>query len=321
MPWYVLVREMKNKTIQCIKILISILLLYFLVHQIDYEEFNRVLAKVSIIGILAVVLAYLVSIIINALKWRVLLPETELKFLVVLCFRAQFYSTVLPGQLFGEASKVTVWKDRAEDTSEVAASVVFDKITGIIAQIILGVVGIYLSSKTETIANKWILVMLAVIGVLLIYVSTEQHVSKVLLRGLKLIGRVNTKLEHPLMEAYHSWCLFATQRGILIKSIFWGILNQFMGIVAIWFLSTTMGLPISLIEYCWIIPLMSVVLLLPISFAGVGLRDTSLASMLSLFEISTGSSLVISMSLLLGQFAAAIIGGLYMLKMNFVNKK
>ena len=63
-----------------------------------------------------------------------------------------------------------------------------------------------------------------------------------------------------------------------------------------------------------VISLMSVVLLLPVSFAGVGLRDTSIASMLSIFNVNKGSSLVITMSMLMAQIVAALIGGLYVMK-------
>lgn len=63
-----------------------------------------------------------------------------------------------------------------------------------------------------------------------------------------------------------------------------------------------------------VISFMSVVLLLPVSFAGVGLRDTSIASMLSIFNVNKGSSLVITMSMLMAQIVAALIGGLYAIK-------
>lgn len=65
--------------------------MYLLIRQIDYKEFKEVLANVNVLGILIVVIAYLFSIIVNALKWKVLLPKTELTYLIVLCFRAQFY--------------------------------------------------------------------------------------------------------------------------------------------------------------------------------------------------------------------------------------
>ena len=305
---------MKNRIIQLLKILISVLLMYLLIRQIDYKEFKEALENVNVLGILIVVIAYLFSIIVNALKWKVLLPKTELTYLIVLCFRAQFYATVLPGQLFGEASKVTVWNNRDEDISEIAASVIFDKITGIIGQILIGVFGIYLSSKANIISYKWLLIALVGLGLFFIYVSSERHFYIIIKNLFGQIGKTNKSLGNKLIEFYDAWYHFATKKGVLIRSILWGIFNQTFGIVSIWILSMTMGLKVGFIEYCWIIPLMSVVLLLPVSFAGVGLRDTSIASMLSIFNVNKGSSLVITMSMLMAQIVAALIGGLYVMK-------
>lgn len=305
---------MKNNIIQLLKILISILLMYLLIRQIDYKEFKEALENVNVLGILIVVIAYLFSIIVNALKWKVLLPKTELTYLIVLCFRAQFYATVLPGQLFGEASKVTVWNNRDEDIPEIAASVIFDKITGIIGQILIGVFGIYLSSKANIISYKWLLIALVGLGLFFIYVSSERHLYIIIKNLFGQIGKINKSLGNKLIEFYDAWYHFATKKGVLIRSILWGIFNQTFGIVSIWILSMTMGLKVGFIEYCWIIPLMSVVLLLPVSFAGVGLRDTSIASMLSIFNVNKGSSLVITMSMLMAQIVAALIGGLYAIK-------
>ena len=305
---------MKDKIVQILKILISMLLMYLLIKQINYEEFKDALENVSVFGVMSVVIAYLLSIIVNALKWKVLLPETELMFLIFLCFRAQFFATVLPGQLFGEASKVTVWKNRNEDISEIAASVIFDKITGIIGQIIIGVFGIYLSSKANVINYKWLLIVMVGLGVFFIYISSERHISIIIKNLLGKIGKINKNIENKLIEFYDAWYHFATKKGVLIRSILWGIFNQTSGIVSVWILSMMMGLKVGFVEYCWIIPLMSVILLLPVSFAGVGLRDTSMASMLSIFSVNKGSSLVITMSMLLAQIVAALFGGFYAIK-------
>lgn len=311
---------MKDRIIKGVKILISVLLMYLLIRQIDYEEFRSALADVSVDGILVIVLAYITSIMFNAIKWQVLLPRTEIFFLVGLSFRAQFYATVLPGQLFGEASKITAWSDRGEDIADVTASVVFDKITGIIGQILLGVIGVYASSKVKEIDNKWVFVLIIVAVFLGIYISTERNVSSFIREIIKCIGKISYRAEIKCSEFYDSWCLFSTKKTILFKSIAWGIVNQLLGIVSVWYLSSRMGLGVSLVEYCWIMSLMSVILLLPVSFAGIGLRDTSMASMLSMFGVPVGSSLVISISMLLAQIISAGIGGIYVLKSNLQKK-
>ena len=113
---------------------------------------------------------------------------------------------------------------------------------------------------------------------------------------------------------------FRDEKRRIISLYFMGNVNQTFEIVSIWILSMTMGLKLGFIEYCWIIPLMSVVLLLPVSFEGVGLRDTSIASMLSIFNVNKGSSLVITMSMLMAQIVAALFGGLCAIKKSIEKK-
>ena len=307
---------MREQIKRIIKLLISLLLMALLVSRVNYNEFRSVLGRTSIEGIFVVVIAYLVSVILNAIKWKVLLPTTELSFLIGLSFRAQLYSTVLPGQLFGEASKVTAWSDRHEDTAKVAASVVFDKITGMIGQLIIGVFGIYLSKNAVGISNKWTVIIILIVGIGAVVLSPNSHVSSGVRCTSSILGKINKKLEIKLLDTYESWVIFSSDGLIMFKSVLWGLINQLVCIFSVWYLSIHMGMRVDFMDFCWIIPLMSMILLLPISFAGIGLRDTSLASMLSLFSVSAGSSLVISLSMLLGQLVSAGIGELYILRSN-----
>ena len=311
----------KDWAIKAIKIAVSIFLIIILIRRIDYSEFINATNRIRIDGVLVMVFVYFISTFLNAVKWRVLLPDTEIGFLTGLCFRAQFYSVVLPGQMFGEASKVASWSNRKEDVSIVAASVIFDKITGIIGQIMIGVFGIFLSSKASEIENKWILILMLVIGMLLMFVSSSDIVSSAIRKCITFVGRINMGLERKGGEFYDTWCLFSRDGSILIKSVIWGMINQAISILSVWYMSMRMGLDVGIVEYCWIMPLMSVILLLPISFAGVGLRDASMASMLSLLNVSTENSLIITSSMLMAQIVSAGVGGIYVLRSNISANK
>ena len=158
---------MKNKIVRMLKILLSIILMFILLTQIEYEEIRAIGAEVKIRILLIAVTIYFISIVINALKWKVLLPKTKIIFLVYLCFKAQFYSTVLPGQLFGEASKLTSWKYQEEDAARVTASVVYDKITGIIGQMLIAMAGFSFSLIGKRSGWYWVLfgIFVVVLGV------------------------------------------------------------------------------------------------------------------------------------------------------------
>lgn len=313
--------KMKNKAKQLIKILISLLLMCLLLRNINPYEIKNVVTTLEFETAFIAILIYLISIIINAIKWKVLLPNTSLSFLTFLSFRSQLYSTVLPGQLFGEASKLTLWRHKNEDFMRVTASVVFDKITGMMGQIILAIIGFYFSSvgkSIETVKYFW---ALGVVFLLIILISGEKHIAGIINQLIDFIRNKHNTLGLKLEELYSAWRTFSVNKTVLLKSIVWGMANQFMGIVMVWYVSSNLNLNVNVIDFCWIMPMLSFVLLLPISYAGIGLRDASLTSMLSIYGVSAGTSLIISSMLLLGQVVASAMGGVMALIFNTKNNK
>lgn len=301
---------MKEKIKRITKIVISALLMLFLLRQIDFSELQCIIYELNPHIIIIAVAIYLFSVMLNGVKWHVLLPNTRLSFLVFLSFRSQLYATILPGQLFGEASKITLWKDEEEDLMRVTASVVFDKITSLIGQVLLAIIGFSFSDVGKTLNGSKIFAMIGMIFVILILLSSETHVSNMIGMILSFLKVRSKKIGEKSEDLYNAWKQFSLDKAVLVKSIYWGMLNQFVGIVMIWYVSTNMGIFVGVIDYCWIMPMLSFVLLIPISFAGIGLRDASLASMLSLYDVTTGKVVVISSMLLLGQVTAAMVGGI-----------
>ena len=161
---------MKGKIIKTAKILISALLMFFLFRQIELSEFQRIIYELNPHFIIITVVVYLFTVILNAVKWHVLLPKVRLSFLVFLSFRSQLYATILPGQLFGEASKITLWKDEEENIMRVTASIVFDKITGIIGYVLLAIIGFSFSDVGKTINGSKVFALVGMIFVILILI-------------------------------------------------------------------------------------------------------------------------------------------------------
>ena len=256
------------------------------------------------------VIIYVFSIFLNAVKWHVILSDIDLRFLNYLTFRAQFYSTIFPGQLFGEFSKLTLWKNTGYTVSHITASVFFDKITGFIGQFILILIGLSLSKAGVSLDNKGIIIFLGLLFFVSIFVFSEKHVIELIDKMINWAERKTNKSLLYIKNFYSSWVLFSVNKIILLKSLIWGIVNQFMGIIMIWYVSNSLNLSVALIDYCWVIPLVSFILIVPVSFAGLGLREASLVSLLSLFGVAPEKAIIISLTLLLGQIVAALIGGI-----------
>ena len=312
---------MKDRIIRIGKILISILLMCLLLRNINFEEFKTIITTISIKTVLIAIFIYVTSVVINAIKWHALLHETRLIFLIFLSFRSQLYSTILPGQLFGEASKLTLWKNKGQDMMKVTASIIFDKITGMIGQVLLAIIGFSFSDIGREMNSARYFGGLGLIFVMLVLISGEKHVALLLTKMISFVRMRQPRLGVKLDDLYSAWRTFSIDKIVLGKSVFWGMANQFMGIVMIWYVASSMSLTVKIIDFCWIMPMLSFVLLIPISFAGIGLRDASLSSMLSIYGVIPGKSIVISSMLLLGQIVSSIIGGLMILCTNIRYKK
>lgn len=312
---------MKDRIIRIVKIIISLILMYVLLSQIEYGEIKLVVKEIKISSILAAVIIYNISVFFNAVKWKILLPKARVSFLTYLSFRAQFYSTVLPGQLFGEASKLTVWKEQEEDITRVTASVIYDRTTGIIGQMIIAAIGFSFSKIGRYNTGKWWFLWGIIAILVFMYFSTEKHVVKLIEFIIDTISKKSVMLVDKMHELYAAWCYFSKDKKILMLSVLWGIINQVMGSILIFYLSKTIGLAVGFFDYCWIMPIISLILLIPISFAGLGLRDASLASILALYKVPSSKALVVSTSLLLGQIVAAVIGGVLILIFDIRGKR
>ncbi|MEK6914132.1 MAG: lysylphosphatidylglycerol synthase transmembrane domain-containing protein [Nanoarchaeota archaeon] len=81
-------------------------------------------------------------------------------------------------------------------------------------------------------------------------------------------------------------------------------LNWFVNYLVVYFIGLSLGINLSFIYYVSIMPLATLVSLIPISVAGLGTREASLISLFGLFDIA--SAKVFSMSLI-GLFIAGII--------------
>ena len=69
-----------------------------------------------------------------------------------------------------------------------------------------------------------------------------------------------------------------------------------------------MGIQLTIAAWAVVVGLVSVVLLLPVTIAGVGLRDSSLVGLIALLGQSQSAALAMSLVLLILNLLGAIIG-------------
>jgi hypothetical protein len=279
------------------KLAVSAALLAFILRRVPLDaalDAARAL-PVSAAG-LAVVL-YFAAHGINAVKLRLFLPELSLAQALRFTLIALFYGTVLPGQLAGDAVKALRLMRIAAggDAGRAAAAVAVDKIVGLFALLVLTALGLGLEAGTMGLAAArlaFAVLLAAALGFALL----------VLLPAPAWLGRWG--------RAFAAWRAARLQPSVLLTALAFGFLFNLLSIGVFVVLGQALGLHLGLAAWAVVMGLVSLALLLPVTVAGVGLRETSLVALLVALGQNAGGALALSLALLALTLFGAVAGAL-----------
>lgn len=304
---------MKKRAKQIAKILITIILAYFFIVNNDISQIIISLKRISLgVWVMSFVLT-MISVIIATIKWRVLLPEFSFKDLLFINWITGFYSLILPGgQLSSEGVRAYLFGKKHNNLEIVSASVIVDKITGLIALMILGMIGLLASGFT--VSNILIVIFfLVTFGICVgLYLLRITKISNLINKFLDFIGKKLKKrknIPNRIKKLFEDWCIYTKNNKLIIKSILWGGIFQLLSAISCTLFSYGVGVNIAFYEWFWINAILTVALLIPISIAGIGVREGTLIGVLGMLGVTSDKALSISMALLIVQIFRAVIGG------------
>lgn len=278
------------------KFIIGAALLTWALSLVSFDGVLAALSDLTLVDIGAVVGLFIIAHGTNALKLRILLPQLSRPQALRFTMIAVLYATALPGQLAGDAVKafrLTRASSRAGNVSAIIAAVAVDKATGLFALLLLTGLGLGLSiqafgDEIATFVGLGLSLIVLLFFVLLI-VPTPQFIKK-------------------SIANFDAWRQVSLSTGALFQSLSMGILYQAVSIAIFAILGASLGLDLSMASWAVVVGLVSIILLLPVTIAGVGLRETSLVAIMTALGQSGSAALALSLVLLLFNVLGAVVG-------------
>jgi len=258
----------------------------------------EVLATIGKINMGAFVLAvflYILAQFISTLRWRLLLPEgLGLRKLFSLYMIGSFFNIFLPGIIGGDAVKGFYLYRATGKGSLSLASIFMDRYLGFVVLIAICAVAFpfgytYLRGS----GIEWILpftILSFIIGSLLFF-------------GLRLGQRVKF-----LSEFYNHFYFYRHQRGVIGKALLLSVFVQFAGIISVYVLSVGLSQHIPLLAFLMFLPLIILFSMLPISIAGLGVREGACVLFFGLVGVRPEAATAISLSWFMTMSAASLLG-------------
>lgn len=295
------------------KAAISSSLLLILIAFIDLSAVVERIVKLDSLFLLLALLIYLVSQFIACFKWFLLNKDIPYTTCLRFIFVGNYYSMILPGQVSGEIAKA--WRlGRGKRNAElIAASVFIDRLTGLIGLLILATVGVANSDQPNLSMIEGPLMFAVAILCLSLFIVAIPKVKLIGLRTLKIIMSSVRILERQypkaerLIDFLHQ---YARTPGKLLISVCLGIVFQLILVALTLSLARALEIDVAFFDICWILGAVSILIFLPITVSGIGVREAGFVGMMGIVGITSESAFSLSLLLFSLQILGAITGGL-----------
>jgi len=306
--------------------MVSITLLGYVLSLIPLKEISDALFSISLPLLLAGFLVTLFSQYLTSVQmcWVMGKQTTTLSTyrIFVINLVTKFYGLFLPGTLAGGAVRWYQFKISGVAPADALAAIVFNRLFETI--LLVGFGALFLAADVNKISNITALSAVPFISLLLVatyYVLFNPRFHSFLVRGhqrLSIRGTWRSKLQK-LVDAlarYH-----VLKAGFRLKLLAMGITRQVVGIISIYVFALALDIEISFYTLAWVRSVFTLLVMLPISILGLGVRELTFVSILTQYGVPAGSALMLSLVLFFRGLIFALVGGLYELKRVFPLKR
>ncbi|MBF0398327.1 MAG: flippase-like domain-containing protein, partial [Desulfobacterales bacterium] len=126
------------------KYIISLGLIIWLLWSADIYAILKAFLKMNWNSFILILFLYFGSHYINTYKWSKLLKKYSICRLYVITLISLYYTMVISGgQIIGDGVKIYKLSKDNKELGEISASVIIDRITGFIALLVVGIIGVY----------------------------------------------------------------------------------------------------------------------------------------------------------------------------------
>ncbi len=308
---------MRDKLITAVKIVVSLGLIAYLLNRVGLNQLVEAMrsASTNYLYLLIGLVLYFGAITVGSLKWQILLKaqgiDVPLSSLLSYTFVGLFFGNFLPTNVGGDLVR---GYDLARHTllpAETAISVLVDRLVGLIAFVFVAVVMALLVVYSAGQAALWEVAVAAAIAFLALSGGFALILSgrlRAQIRGLFNKGPLSSvapwydKLSAALSAYRRSY-------GALALGFAISILVLTIGSVVNYLIALSLGGGISLLHIFLFTPLITFILLIPISIGGIGLNQSAYVFFFNLVGVPEEKSLAISLIMQVIIVVASLPGG------------
>src|SRR6059058_3279343 len=277
---------MKKVFVTALQLAVTIALLIWVFHDPEQRhKMGKALQEADYRWVAAAIVAYVIVEIAAAIRWQILLRVQKIRLnvprLIGLFLIGMFYNQFLPGGTGGDIIKsYLLLKETPDHKAGALLAVVFDRFIGLVALVAITVTLVsmrfdLLSQTHETRRYLWILLVL-------LGISIASLVASFVVSGFNLFHLLPHKFpgREKLIEIAAAYHLYARHWAATFFAFAVSLVAHIATFTTFLCVAYAFHANVKLIDFFAVLPVERTLTALPISFAGVGLREQILQIML-----------------------------------------
>ena len=300
-----------------LKIVISALFIGYLIFKVDLAAMLAVMGNIDAGFYVTSTLLTILSGIIVAAKHYYLVKGSvihhSLARLTKINFIARFYALFLPSAVGREVVRWIKVTHNSEGKVQFLAAIVLERLTFLLVLLLCGLIPLFFytsNSGIETLRVR--LLPIVAIGLFAVSIAILFYIYPPMRAWIKswattILQRMRPNLDvAAYLENHH---FNKMDVNILTFIIGLSLLWQIFFIGRLMFLVKAVALPLEILDVTWIGSLVLLLQTIPISFAGLGLREGAYAYLFTLLHLSPEKGVLVGILFFSQMLIIALVGG------------
>jgi len=309
-------KKNKRTILIIIRVVISVSLIAYLIGTQfkDPQNILDILKTANIYLLLLSLSTHIFGIWITAVRWKTLLDTQKAglgaRTLTVSVLIGFFFNNFLPTAIGGDVYRAYDASKKGKITLGTSASVILvERFSGIVAAGAYAIAALFLGFTA--IGNQSVIIPVIIFFVISIILAFL-IINPTILKFGRLFDRfrIFRKLKEKLSDVYRTLQSFKEYKIALVKVLIYSFLLQFAVILNYYFAARALGIDLSLISFIFIVRVITVITMLPISIGGMGLRENSLVFIMVALGAANDKAALCSLLIFAMLIIVGIIGGI-----------
>lgn len=303
-------KSTRNKLFNLAKVLVTLTLLAVVALTVDLRQVWGAVSKASWLYLLLALGLYQVGIGVRSYRWQVLLRAQDVNVpfskLLDLYYVGTFFNNFMPTGFGGDVVKMFELSHYGANSEVAVSTVLADRVIGLV--ILFAMAMLALPFSVRLVPASFIIVLLAIIFglALALVLFLNQRLHDYLRRHL---GVVRCLFAMPKLAAFYASFAHYKMHSIW-KSLLASVLFNVILIVVHILLGRSVAVNISVAYFLVFIPIISSVMILPISISGLGVREGGYVLFFSQAGVATPLALAMSLLFYVLNLVTGAVGGI-----------